>query len=162
MLGLGPESFVWSHWFAASEEWVSVAVELFKGDHSSISEKRFNIAIVSDGRTDKWIVVRRVRPTRFLLLFVCCCLLVVFGFYCFIVGAIAATVGRCRRHFVRPTISVVFRIKKNECPGSAVLSLSPWYKKLAQRDKYFLILKYMLCRWGRWDFVNTTPKFIII
>lgn len=98
-------------------------MELFKGDHSSISEKRSNIAIVSDGRTDKWIVVRRVRPTRFLLLFVCCCLLVVFGFYCFIVGAIAATVGRFRRHFVRPTISVVFRIKKRMSRFCSSLSL---------------------------------------
>lgn len=98
-------------------------MELFKGDHSSISEKRFNIAIVSDGRTDKWIVVRRVRPTRFLLLFVCCCLLVVFGFYCFIAGAIAATVGRCRRHFVRPTISVVLRIKKRMSRFCSSLSL---------------------------------------
>lgn len=108
-------------------------MELFKGDHSSISEKRFNIAIVSDGRTDKWIVVRRVRPTRFLLLFVCCCLLVVFGFYCFIVGAIATTVGRCRRHFVRPTISVVFRIKKRMSRFCSSLSLSDTKKTGSER-----------------------------
>lgn len=76
MLGLGPETFVWSHWFAASEEWVSVAVELFKGDHSSISEKKVQHCHCK-WWTDKWIVVRRVRPTRFfivicMLLLACC------------------------------------------------------------------------------------------
>lgn len=69
-------------------------------------------------------------------LYVVACLFVVFGFYCFIVGAIAATVGRCRRHFVRPTISVVFRIK-NECPGSAVLSLSDTKKNWLREINIF-------------------------